>query len=82
MAMSNLHDMNVIPLLNERVLEDKVPILGICLGMQLLSSRSEEGVRQGLNWIESDTIRFQFNEEQDLRIPHMGWNTVQIKQDS
>ena len=82
MAMSNLQNMGVIPILNDKVLNEKVPILGICLGMQLLSSRSEEGVREGLDWIESDTIRFSFTEKQNLRIPHMGWNTVQIEQDS
>lgn len=81
-AMTNLHNMNVIPLLNKRVLEEKVPILGICLGMQLLSSRSEEGILEGLNWIKSESIRFKFDKEQNLRIPHMGWNTVQIEQDS
>jgi glutamine amidotransferase len=82
MAMTNLKNQGLIPVLNKLVLDEKVPILGICLGMQLLSSRSEEGILEGLNWIESDTIRFQFHNEQNLRIPHMGWNTIQIEQDS
>ena len=82
MAMTNLKNQELIPVLNKLVLEERVPILGICLGMQLLSNRSEEGVLEGLNWIESDTISFQFDNEQNLRIPHMGWNTVQIEQDS
>ncbi len=82
MAMTNLKNQGLIPVLNKLVLEKKVPILGICLGMQLLSSGSEEGVLAGLNWLESDTIRFQFENEQKLRIPHMGWNTIQIEQDS
>ena len=64
------------------IVEEKIPILGICLGMQLLSSGSEEGVLSGLNWIESDTLRFQINSEHNLRIPHMGWNTIRIEQDS
>ncbi|MHA2022717.1 MAG: imidazole glycerol phosphate synthase subunit HisH [Candidatus Thorarchaeota archaeon] len=82
MAMTNLKNQGMIPILNKLVIEEKVPILGICLGMQLLTSGSEEGVLAGLNWVESDTIRFQFNNEQNLRIPHMGWNTVQIEQNS
>ncbi len=81
-AMSNLENQGFIPLLNELVLEKKTPILGICLGMQLLSNRSEEGVLKGLGWIDSETIRFHFDDGMNLRIPHMGWNTVRIEQDS
>jgi glutamine amidotransferase len=81
-AMNNLKKQGLIPVLKELALEKRVPILGICLGMQLMSGRSEEGVLEGLNLIESDTIRFQFDSNQNLRIPHMGWNTVQIEQDS
>ncbi|MHA2301622.1 MAG: imidazole glycerol phosphate synthase subunit HisH [Candidatus Thorarchaeota archaeon] len=81
-AMNNLKNQGLIPVLKELALEKRVPILGICLGMQLMSGRSEEGVLEGLNLIESDTIRFQFDSNQNLRIPHMGWNTVQIEQDS
>jgi glutamine amidotransferase len=82
MAMTNLKNQGLIPVLNKLVLEEKIPILGICLGLHLLSSRSEEGVLDGFNWIESDTIRFQFNSEENLRIPHMGWNTIRIEQGS
>lgn len=82
MAMTNLKNQGLIPILNELVLKDKVPILGICLGMQLMSSKSEEGVLEGLNWIEADTPRFRFDIDLNLRIPHMGWNTIEIKQES
>jgi glutamine amidotransferase len=82
MAMTNLKNQGLIPVLNKLVLEDKIPILGICLGMQLLSSGSEEGVLEGLNWIGADTIRFQFDNDLNLRIPHMGWNTIRIEQES
>lgn len=81
-AMNNLKNLGFIPTLNELVLKKKIPILGICLGMQLLSMRSEEGVLQGLGWIDAETIRFQFDELVNLRIPHMGWNKVRIEQDS
>ena len=76
-GMAHLSERGLIPLLNKRVLEDKCPILGICLGMQLLSCRSEEGELPGLGWVDAETRRFQFNGELGhLKIPHMGWNEV------
>jgi glutamine amidotransferase len=82
MAMANLAERGMIPVLNDLVLKRKVTVLGICLGMQLLSHRSEEGKIPGLGWIDAETIRFKFDPEQNLRIPHMGWNTVDIQQES
>lgn len=81
-AMTNLTEREMIPLLNDLVLKKKITILGICLGMQLLSNKSEEGELPGLGWIDADTIRFKFQPEQNLRIPHMGWNTVDIQHES
>lgn len=80
-AMNNLKDLRIIPMLNKRVIEEKTPILGICLGMQLLSKRSEEGVLEGLGWIDAETIRFKFDDNKSLKIPHMGWNTIDIKKE-
>ena len=82
-AMKNLTDMNLVPLLNERVLKDKIPILGICLGIQLFTRQSEEGILPGLGWIDAATARFRFDgENAKLKVPHMGWNTVKPKHDS
>ena len=81
-AMKNLDNLGLIPTLNKKVIEDKTPILGICLGMQLLSEKSEEGSLEGLGWIESETVRFEFSNNESLKVPHMGWNTVTIKKDS
>jgi imidazole glycerol-phosphate synthase subunit HisH len=76
-GMRQLTESGLTQLLNKRVLEDKCPILGICLGMQLLSRRSEEGELPGLGWLDADTRRFQFGAAfGDLKIPHMGWNEV------
>jgi imidazole glycerol-phosphate synthase subunit HisH len=76
-AMRNLRDSGLIPVLNRRVFEDKIPILGICLGVQLFGKKSEEGVLPGLGWIEAESIRFKFGSNHaKLRIPHMGWNTI------
>lgn len=62
-----------IPVLEEKVLKEKTPILGICLGMQLFSKKSQEGKLKGLGWLEAETVRFKVG---DLKIPHMGWNVV------
>jgi len=76
-GMSNLERSGLLPVLNEKVLNGKTPVLGICLGMQLLTRKSEEGRSSGLGWIAADTVRFQFGaDKQGLKIPHMGWNSV------
>ena len=79
-GMTNLKESGLLSVLNEKVLAKKTPILGICLGMQLLTRRSAEGGLEGLGWIEADTVRFRFGkEESTLKVPHMGWNTVRFK---
>lgn len=69
--------------LERLVLERKIPILGICLGMQLFTRASEEGSRPGLGWVAAETRRFRRDSlPADLRIPHMGWNTTQQRKAS
>lgn len=64
-------------LLDRKVLVEKTPILGICLGMQLFTMKSEEGNLPGLGWVDGETIKFNLNAVEDkMRIPHMGWNRV------
>jgi glutamine amidotransferase len=77
-GMKKLHERGLPEILSEKVIAEKTPILGICLGMQLMTKRSEEGSLPGLGWIDAETIRFRFGVEgnEDLRVPHMGWNTV------
>ena len=60
--------------LDLKALRHKIPILGICLGMQLLTNRSEEGILEGLKWIPGEVKKFPQNK--DFKIPHMGWNEV------
>lgn len=81
-GMQNLEERGLIPVLNEAVRDRKVPFLGICLGMQLMSRGSEEGVRPGLGWLAADTVRFAFPGDSDLRVPHMGWNIVTPRADT
>ena len=74
-GMDNLERSGLIPVLNERVLQAKVPTLGICLGMQLMARGSDEGRRKGLGWIDAQALRFQPTDAA-LKVPHMGWNLV------
>lgn len=77
-AMGRLRESGLVEHLYRRVVEECAPLLGICLGMQLLTERSEEGRLPGLGWIPAETVRFRFPEGvTDLRIPHVGWNTVE-----
>ena len=75
-AMQSLLDNNLIEALNYSVLERKIPILCICLGAQLTTKGSEEGKLPGLGWIDAYTYKFKFENSLNLKIPHMGWNTV------
>jgi glutamine amidotransferase len=75
-----LSDSGILPVLQFKVLQERTPILGLCLGMQLFTKSSEEGVLPGLGWIDAETIRFRFAPDQsDLKVPHMGWNSIRIK---
>jgi imidazole glycerol-phosphate synthase subunit HisH len=77
-GMRNLISLGLVSILGDKVLRDKIPVLGICLGMHLLTRGSEEGELPGLGWLDADTVRFRFDHEHaDLKIPHMGWNTVE-----
>ena len=79
-AMNNISEMEIKEVLDKKALEDKIPILGICLGMQLLTEKSEEGNLMGLGWIPGETIKFKFPDNK-VKVPHMGWNIVNIKSD-
>jgi glutamine amidotransferase len=82
-GMENLKRSGLIPILSEKVIRKRTPILGICLGMQLFGSKSEEGGMLGLGWIDAETAKFKFVEGQsNLKIPHMGWNNIVLKKES
>ena len=81
-GMANLEKSGLVPILNKRVLEDKVPILGICLGMQLLSKSSEEGQLRGLGWIDAHTVKFKPEAGSSWKVPHMGWEYVTVTREN
>jgi glutamine amidotransferase len=80
-GMRRLKERNIIDILNEKVLEDKIPILGICLGMQLFTGFSEEGDAKGLGWLDAETVKFTLNDIKH-KVPHMGWNSIEQKKES
>lgn len=80
-GMEQLEQLGLIEVLKKEVLEKKKPILGICLGMQLLTKHSEEGNLAGLGFIAAQTKKFEL-QDSTLKVPHMGWNTVEFKKDS
>ncbi len=76
-AMKRLEDSGLRPTLESLVLERGVPVLGICVGMQMMANSSEEGSRPGLGWIPGVVKRFDVSKiESETKLPHMGWNTV------
>lgn len=81
-AMENIKKLNLIDILNEVVLEKQKPVLGICLGMQLMANKSEEGNAEGLGWIDADVIRFKVKDKLKFKIPHTGWNQITKSKDS
>jgi glutamine amidotransferase len=83
-GMAKLEQTGLVPILNRRVLEQGTPVLGICLGLQLMTRCSEEGARPGLAWLDAETVRFKSAEPAPfrLKIPHMGWNHVTIHRDN
>lgn len=81
-GMGNLEQSGLIPVLNEKALKEKVPVLGICLGMQMLSKKSEEGTKPGLGWIDAETIKFNLDPALKLKVPHMGWNYINVNKEN
>ena len=72
-GMARLNQTGLVDLLTRRVVHERVPVIGICLGMQLLTDGSEEGTLPGLGWVPGFTRRFRL-EGTSLKVPHMGWN--------
>ncbi|MDG5499213.1 imidazole glycerol phosphate synthase subunit HisH [Marinobacter sp. BGYM27] len=76
-CMKNLRESGLIPVLEDRVLKHQVPVLGICVGAQMLGIRSAEGNEDGLGWLDMDIKKFP--DIAGLRVPHMGWNQVIVQ---
>lgn len=81
-AMHKLQQSGMKQILTERVLDHKVPVLGICVGMQILARSSEEGNASGLGWVNAKVKRFCPEPESDMQIPHMGWNDIRLMREN
>lgn len=81
-GMGALRELGLVEPLRAKVLEQRTPLLGICLGMQLLGKSSEEGSSAGLGLIDGGCVRFRFPEGSPYRVPHMGWNETVARRES
>lgn len=82
-GIRNLRERGLEAVLRERALVARVPVLGICLGMQLLGRGSEEGALEGLGWLDARSVRFAPDAaDPGLKVPHMGWNTLAARKPS
>lgn len=81
-AMEKLNASGMRDKLDELVLIDKMPVLGICVGMQMMANHSDEGQQEGLKWIDASVQKFDINKiNQVTKLPHMGWNDVKPVKD-
>lgn len=79
-CMSKLNNSGLKDVLNKKVLQDKTPVLGICIGLHIMALDSEEGRLPGLGWIKGSVKKFNETKLIDKpKLPHMGWNTVEVK---
>jgi glutamine amidotransferase len=77
-AMERLNNSGLRDTLDDLVLNKKIPVLGICVGMQMLGNSSDEGKLSGLKWIDGEVKLFDVNSiKHTTRLPHMGWNDVE-----
>jgi len=81
-AMQNLRSLGLLEALNEAVLVNQKPILGICLGMQLMAKHSEEGGVDGFGWFDANAVRFKVNDTLKFKVPHTGWNQITKSKES
>tara|TARA_B110000495_G_C22828146_1_gene483249 strand:- start:191 stop:808 length:618 start_codon:yes stop_codon:yes gene_type:complete len=79
-AMQKFNDSGFKNIIEKMVLIDKMPVLGICVGMQMLAKSSDEGNIKGLGWIDADVKNLNnLNKDNNLILPHMGWNKINFK---
>ena len=80
-GMEQLQQSGLIEVLNKKVIQEKTPILGICLGAQMLGIKSEEGIEKGLEWINMEVKKFNLNDS-SLKVPHMNWSQTKLNKTS
>ena len=68
--------------IDEKVRKQNTPVLGICLGMQLMAKHSEEGNAEGFGWLDAEVVRFNIDNKLKYKIPHIGWNNSELQNES
>lgn len=82
-AMGQLNLSGMREKLDELVIEKKIPVLGVCVGMQMMGNGSEEGASEGLNWVDAEVLKFDESLlKTRVKLPHMGWNEVKPLKES
>jgi len=81
-AVQNLQERDLWDALNEAVQHRQIPVLGICLGMQLMAKSSEEGHVDGFGWFDAEVRKFRISDSRKYKIPHMGWNNIKLIKNS
>tara|TARA_B100000242_G_C43006968_1_gene468011 strand:- start:192 stop:812 length:621 start_codon:yes stop_codon:yes gene_type:complete len=82
-AMKKINKSGLLSELEKLVIKKKIPLLGICVGMQMLGKYSDEGSSKGLGWLPGFSVDFRkHNNSKNLPLPHMGWNTINISKKS
>src|ERR1700683_3742341 len=77
-----LKESGLVKALNRKIIEEKIPVLGICVGLQLLFEGSEEGELPGLGWVKGKVVKFKSGLINGLKVPHMGWTEVKLNKPS
>jgi len=75
-GMEKIRENGLVHVLNKKVIIEGTPILGICLGLQLMTKESDEGISQGLGWFDNSCKKFEIDRLSNYKIPHMGWNEI------
>ncbi len=75
-GIARLKSSGIWEVLNQKVLIEKTPVLGICLGMQLMAKFSEEGNVEGFGWFDAQVVRFKVSDKLKFKVPQIGWNTL------
>jgi imidazole glycerol-phosphate synthase subunit HisH len=81
-GIRNLRERGLVDVLDDQVVRRGKRVLGICLGMQLMTQGSAEGTERGLGWVEGSAHRFEFAQPEMLKVPHMGWSSVELARPS
>lgn len=81
-AMTYLRQGGLVEPLHEAALIRKIPILGICLGMQLMTRKSDEGSETGLGWFDAEVLKFNVDNKKLYKVPHIGWTPISVDKES